>query len=469
MSFPTGIRIPAKLISRRKKNIMKRILTACCVAALCLAVMCTAFADEASFVPQGQYCVFTEDGLCGVQTLAGETVIPPRFHGIQPIRGDLCIVETRDEARTAAGLWRLSTAEELLPCEYWELIITDTMVIVSDKRDAADDGYYLSQLYDPDRKTFIVTEEDPSDGVWPLADGKYFLLIDDENGTDFLITPNGTPLLDSPVTSVTATSFSGDFVAVYNIWDKREGLGQDGVRYLNTATGEWLDGFWWFGYTFADGFAAVWTRDWKWYVIDQRGAALTPAYDWIANEDDDPDCYGMGLFSVKQGDNWYIIRVNAETPPETLLGPVQCAYEPSYLGKGVYALPVQEGTLVFSGVSRQERLLENTHVCGWFTLDSTMIRQDDRYGFLFDDLTVIEPAFDKCLSFSGDFSFVKTDGLWHPIDRAGQVDFTISYSEVILSRRSGCFFAKYDDTRFLCLNKELEPISYAASLPQDAY
>ncbi len=442
---------------------MKRLMLVLMMV-LCMTMCARA---EELFAPQGSYRVFCVDGHYGVQTLDGETVVPARFDGIEPIQGDMCVVEVIDEDGPAAGLWRLSTGEELLPCEYWEFEITDTMVIVSDTRDPEAGGYFMSQLYDPANRTFIVSESTTHHGIWSLENGRCFSLYKYEaNHTEeYLIAPDGTPLLSMWVVECLADSASNGIVAVFS-WEGLDGWEpDDGTRYFNTVTGEWLDGFWDSGYAFEDGYAAVWGRDWKWYVIDESGAVQTPGYKWIANEDDAyiGSAYGFGLFSVKKEDGWYIIRVSPESEPKELLGPVECTENPSYLGNGVYSLPVRDGILVFSGLCGQQRLLENTSVYGQFTSDSIIIENNGKYGFLFDDLTVIEPAFEGCLPFIGDCGFVKMDDLWYAIDRKGLVDMNVSYPQMDISRDDSYYVIENAPDDYTCLNADLEPISHVCA------
>ena len=433
---------------------MKRLLLMC-VVILCLAPF--AFADEVTFAPQGMYRVFCENGLYGIRTLDGETAVPARFEGIRPIRGDLCVVETRAGDDVCAGLWRLSTGEELLPCEYWDIELTDTMVITSDIWDPDMDGYSMCQLYDPDRRTFTVTAGAGHDCVWSVADGQFFSLYSWEDGTERLIAPDGTAILDMDLNVVDASPVSHGIVAVYG-WFEEDGAGNYAQRCYNTVTGTWLEGSWKGGYEFADGYAAVWGSDRKWYVIDESGKQVTPGYQWIANEDDAVP-YGCGLFSAKTDDGWHIIRVSSGAEPEDLWGPVQCSGYPGYLGNGVFALPAEEGTLVFDGLGGKQCFLEDTCVWDRYVSHSAEIESGGKFGFLLDDLSVIGPVYDGCAAFLGDWGFVKIDNTWHPVSRDGQVDTSISFSRVEVSYDECFYLVEYDRDHMLCLDPSLQPIT----------
>ncbi len=444
---------------------MKRLLLAW-VTVLCLVTV--AFADEAVFAPQGTYRVFCVDDLYGVQSLDGETVIPARFAGIQPFQDDLCMVEAEYEGKRCFGLWRLSTGEELLPCMYACMQIAGRMVLASDPC-GPETVYAMTQLFDPKSGTVVLNVHDTDyDGIdycvpLPLAGGECFTLSRDSGGDECLISPDGTVLLEDAVSMVGGSSAGRGIV---DIWLANEHGSP--VRFFNTATRSWLDGSYRWTFGFIDGYAAVEGEDWEWYVIDEAGHVVTPPYRSIAFDQIfavEYGQYGQGLFAVKQEDGWYIIRVSSEAEPEILLGPVICNRDPLYIDDQVFALRTDRGTLLFSAADGRQLMLEEITVEDPHAVHCIVTRRGDRKGFAFDDLTVIDPAFDGCLPFLGDSGFVKTGGLWHPINREGRVDLSVSYTQVQYSSEGGYYLAEVSSGGYLCLNPNLEPISYVVSEP----
>ncbi len=450
---------------------MKSLMTA--VLALCLLCLLSFAGAEETFAPQGDYRVFCEDGCYGVQTLGGETVIPARFDGIEPFHGDLCVVQNRyDERRSVRGLWRLSTGEELLPCEYAAFEIAGDMVLSGGVINPEGDGWHACALYDAVRRCWTVPE-DRNTWVWahsllPDDDGQFFVMrvvgpgesFDDAGDT--LIRSDGTPILSMEIFDFAATEASGGILAVTPWEEQAEWEWADGTRYYNTVTDAWLEGCWRFGWAFADGYAAVWGSDWKWYIIDETGEVVSPAYEWIANELD-PIRYEGGLFTVRQSDGWYVIRM---TPagPENLLGPVECRYDPSYIGHGIFAFNTAEGTLVYSGRDDRSVLLGQDVSVSTFCGGSATLSRGGRSGFLLSDRTVIDPAWERCLDFIGDYGFVRIDGLWYPVDRGGEVDRTRSYPNVRLSEDGRTYLADGDEDGIMCLNPQLQPVSHMCGM-----
>ena len=435
---------------------MKRIMLVLLMV-LCL-VPVSAFSEE-TFAPMGNYRVFCADGLYGVQTLDGETVIPAAFAGIQPFAGDLCIVEGVSDEECCIGLWRLSTGEELLPCDYDNIEITGTMVIHGSAY--SDEGRYgfRNHLYDPETGRMVL-DDDAISEIWPLADGQLFAveyLLPEVGTVTRVAAPDGTILLDEDCQAVDAAPTSNGIVSVSRI-----GSGDD-ERYYNTAAGQWLEGSYDTAWPFADGYAGVFFyRPRACYVIDETGAAVSPAYLDMASDSVSLQ-YGKGLFAVRQEDGWYVIRVSSGADPAVLLGPVQTVGDPRYLGNQVFALSVDEGTLLFSGADSRQAMLagvsvDYSHTC--FIRNCTLIWGHGKKGFLFDDLSVIEPAFDDCVEFLGDYGFVEIDGLWYPIDRSGHVDMSVSFPDVSISDDWNYYLIEYADGDVLCLNPDLEPISH---------
>ena len=155
-----------------------------------------------------------------------------------------------------------------------------------------------------------------------------------------------------------------------------------------------------------------------------------------------------------------MIRVSSDAGPEILLGPIQCKYYPDYLGKGFFALPTNEGDLVFSGTDGKSMLLENTSVSESFIHDSALLYRDGKFGFLFEDLSFIEPAYDDCVEFLDDYGFVKINDLWYPIDRNGQVNLSVSYPYVTTAYHDTYYTVYFEeDSLCLFLNADLQPIS----------
>ena len=438
---------------------MKRSMLVC-VMILCL--MPCALADGTVFAPQGEYLVFFEEGLYGVQRLDGRTVIPARFSGVCPMQGDLCVVENSDGVNLTYGLWRLSTGEELLPCEYGEMEIAGSMVLTSGILDQESDISYFCQLYDPEKRAFAVTEDESPNGIWPIADGQFYELFNLEDDTiTRLVDHDGSNLLNMPLLEAEAWPSSNGIIEVYGLKGEPGWEWENGTRYYNTVTGTWLDDTWKSGYAFADGYAAVWGEDWKWYVIDETGTVVTPAYEWIANEHDTAQ-YGYGLFPVKRTDGWYIIQVSSEAGATDLLGPISCSGDPNYLGGGVFAFPTEEGMLVYAGLTGQRRLLPGSRIFRDSESCRSLTVHNEKYGFLFTDLTMIEPVYDGCVDFLGDYGFVKIDSLWYPIDRTGQVDRSVSYPNVRISYsfEENCYLVEYDEHDIMCLNPDLQPITH---------
>ncbi len=433
---------------------MKRMILVC-VMILALCLLCLPAMAEETFAPQGEYRVFCADGLYGVQTLDGETVIPARFTGIQPICGDLCVVEGLCEDENAEGLWRVSTGEELLPCEYYGISVTGTLVMTSDPCSHAD-GYCFTRLFDPDAGAFVFDVSGTEyDGIWEVPGEPLFELyqIGWDDGLYALIAPDGTFLADAYVIEAEAAPGSHGIVGI------AAGEWGDEFRYLNTATGTWLEGTWRSGFAFVDGYAAVWGEDWKWYVIDETGAVVSPAYDWIGNERNAVP-YAQGLFTVRQDGGWYVIRVSPDAEPEVLLGPVQCVGDPDHLGNGIFALRTPDGdTLLFSGSDGRERTLEHTSAGAAFVADCALIHRDREEGFLFSDFSVIEPAYEVCVEFIGAYGFVMLDGLWYAIDRSGQVDMSAAYQGAALAEDETGFIVELDDGTLLYLDRDLRPVS----------
>ena len=444
---------------------MKRLMLVC-VMILCLATV--AFADEAVFAPQGMYRVFCVDDLYGVQSLDGKTVIPAQFAGIQPFKDDLCLVEAEYEGESCFGLWRLSTGEELLPCMYACMQIAGQMVLASDPC-GPETEYAMTQLFDPESGTVVLNVHDTDyDRIdyyvpLPLAGGEYFTLSRDSESDECLISPDGTVLIDSPVSMVGHSSASWGIVDIMLADEHRLPF-----RFYNIATRSWLDGSYGWTFGFIDGYAAVEGVDREWYVIDEAGHVVTPPYRSIAFDDIfgvEYGQYGQGLFAVKQKDGWYIIRVSSGTEPEILLGPVICDRDPLYIEDQVFALRTDNGTLLFSAADGRQLLLEGITVEDPHAVHCIVTCRGDRKGFAFDDLTVIDPAFDDCLPFLEDFGFVKAGDLWHPINREGQVDLSISYPQVQYSSEGGYYLAEVSSDSYLCLNPNLEPISFVISEP----
>jgi hypothetical protein len=439
---------------------MKRLIL---VWVMMLCLISFACADEVSFVPQGMYRVFCADGLYGMQTVNGETIIPAQYAGIQPIQDDLCLVEAEYEGKRCFGLWRLSTGEELLPCRYQWMQIAGSSVLTSEPADS-EGNLGLTRIYDPENRVEVLNVADTGfDSIdyyvpQPLANGQCFVLSRlDEPGR--MIAPDGTVLIDEPFSMV------GDSPSCHGIVDVMSG--DDGsFRFFNTGTREWLEGSYGWTYGFRDGYAAVEGEDRKQYVIDETGRVVTPPYDAIAFEGmPEYGQYGQGLFAVKQGGEWFVIRVSAESEPEVLFGPIRCSRDPLYLGDQVFALRTDSGTLVFSAADGRQLMLEGITVSDAYAEYCIVTRCEDRKGFLFTDLTVIDPVFEDCLPFLGEYGLVKIGDLWHPINRAGQVDMSVSWPQVWHSSDSAYYLAKVSTGGYLCLNPNLEPISYVCSKP----
>ena len=73
---------------------------------------------------------------------------------------------------------------------------------------------------------------------------------------------------------------------------------------------------------------------------------------------------------------------------------------------------------------------------------------------------MIEPVYDDCVPFLGNYGFVMMDGVWHPIDRKGVVDRSVSYPSVAVSTGGTYYAVEYDPNNVLCLSPELEAISH---------
>ena len=431
------------------------VLTAVCL--LCL--LPCALADEEPFAPQGDYRVFCDAGHYGVQTLDGETVIPAQFAGIQPFTGDLCMVEGIADEEACLGLWRLSTKEELLPCDYENIEITGTMVITSSPYSDQHNYGFRINLFDPETKLWVMKNEEGT-SVWSHEDGRYFSLeykLPTGDRVNRLIAPDGTLLLDADLWGSEDTETSHGIATIV-----KADLGF--FEYYNTVTNQLFQEFYDLAWPFADGYAAVCPSFMQgdYYVIDETGAAVTPPYQSIVTDNYGILQYGQGLFAVRQEDGWYVIRVSTETEPDILLGPVQCSKEPQYLGHQVFALPVDDGILVFSGANGCQKTLAGmtVHDTSSFTGCSAIIYKDGKAGFLFDDLSVIEPVYDDCVEFLGDYGFVEINGLWYPIDRNGQVNTRIAYPIVAVSDDCTYYVIEYQEDNVLCLSPALEPISH---------
>ncbi len=171
------------------------------------------------------------------------------------------------------------------------------------------------------------------------------------------------------------------------------------------------------------------------------------------------------MFAAEQSDGWYIIRVSSGLEPEILLGPVLCNCDPLYMEDQVFALRTDHGTLFFSAADGRQLMLEGVTVSDPRATHCIVASQGDRKGFVFDDLSVITPAFDDCLPFLEDYGFAKIGDVWHPIDRDGQVDLNVSYPQVWHSSDSTYYLAEVSTGGYLCLNPNLEPISYVCSEP----
>lgn len=435
---------------------MKHLILVCVIILSLLPI--PALAEE-PFAPQGNYRVFCMDGLYGVQTLDGETVIPAQFAGIQPFTGDLCVVEGVMDEECYIGLWRLSTGEELLPCDYENIDITGTMVITSSAYSSEDDYGFRNHLFNPETKQMVLDDPDIT-AIWPIGDGRLFEVeYLDPTGDEIvrLVASDGTLLLEDDLWVAECTSTSHGIVTVI-----KADIGF--FEYYNTATYQWFKELYDCAWPFADGYAAVCPtiRQDAYYVIDETGTIVTPTYSKMATDEYGIPQYGQGLFAVQQEDGWYVIRVSSEAEPEALLGPVQCNGEPVYLGNQVFALAVDEGTLVFSGADNRQAMLPGITVHDYdsFIANCTAIHKDGKTGFLFDDLSVIEPAYDGCVEFLGDYGFVKIDGIWYPIDRSGHVDESVSYPNVAISDDLTYYVIEYETDDVLCLNPELQPISH---------
>ena len=450
---------------------VKTMILSVLAALLCLALG-GAGAEEAAdivFAPQGDYRVFCENGLYGVRDLDGNTVVPAKYNGIQTIRNDLCVVETGDPEDVVCGLWRLSTAEELLPCEYYDIGITGTMVLTSSVADPELSSYSYIHIVDPETGSVILEAEKPWEHFLPLADGRFFTPFcdywEDEEEIERagLVAPDGTVLIEGDFTEVSTLPGSRGLVKAIN---QPEGI----CRYYNANTGAWLEGTWRWGIDFVDGYAAVWGVDRGWYVIDETGRAVSPDYERIAEIYGDPQ-YGQGFFAVQQADGWYVIRVSPDAEPEVLLGPVDCGVTPQYMGNGIFALPVTEGTLVFSAADGRSLMLDHGMVVACHA-DCMEIKIDGEYGYLFADFSSIEPAYDDAVPFLGDYGFVKTGGAWHPIDRAGHVDLSVSYPwiSIFSDIEDPCntepfYLVENNDDGYLCLNPALEPFTFRCFVP----
>ena len=432
-----------------KKRIL--MLVMCCL--LCLPS--GAGADDMAFAPMGAWRVFCEGGLYGVQTLEGETVVPARFNGIEPFQGDLCVVERDlDGDDDLCGLWRLSTGEELLPCEYSWIDIADRVVLTSPPSDSEDPTIGRTRIFDPETGRVLLdteeTEEEFVPRIMHLGDGLHFVLYGFRRRQ--LITQDGTPLLE-PFADVRARKESDGIIMTVSLDD---GL----YRYYDASERRWLEGAWQSGMPFVDGYAPVSDDGKSWYVIDETGAAVSPGYAEIAGIGGAVE-YGRGLFAVRQDTAWYMIRVSSGAEPELMLEAIPCSNKPFYLGGQTFALPVTEGTLIFSAADHRRLMLEGISVRNYGEPGtSRTIRRGDKNGFLLDDLTVIEPVYDDCVPFLGDYGFVMMDGGWHPIDRKGVVDRSVSYPSVAVSTDGTYYAVEYDPNNVLCLSPELEPISH---------
>ena len=432
---------------------MKRMMLVC-VMILCLLPI-TTFAEE-TFAPQGDYCVFCADGLYGVQTLDGETVVPAEYIGIHPIYNDLCIVEAIGSPyHPLLGLWRLSTREELQPCIWNTITVTDTLVVLNNEDD-------LMYLYDPYSNRIILS----SNWILPLGNGKRFVTeseADDSSDGEIVDycyqfrAPDGTIVFEVEV----ADGFLMDNPAIntdYALISSSPDSTMSVMSMYNFITGKQImttdfQCFW-----PVDGYAAAWSDQTHYYIIDCNGNQVSPFYLDIAMTVYTPE-YGDGLFAVKKEDGWYIIRVDSEINPDELFGPIQCYGKPYYLGNQLFALPTEKGTLFFSALNNQHLFLEDTWTGGSMRA-STTICKEGRYGFLFEDLTIIEPLYDSCCGFLGDFGFVKIGGVWHPIDREGNVDEGISYSYVNQSTDGLYYYVWCENGETYCLDLMLQPITH---------
>ena len=93
---------------------------------------------------------------------------------------------------------------------------------------------------------------------------------------------------------------------------------------------------------------------------------------------------------------------------------MECRYDPSFIGHGIFAFNTAEGTLVYSGRDDRSVLLGQDVSVSTFCGGSATFSRGGRSGFLLSDLTVIDPAWERCLDFIGDYGFVRIDGLWYP-------------------------------------------------------
>ena len=434
-----------------KRLMLVWVMILCMLPALSLA--------EDVFAPQGEWRVFSAEGLYGMETLDGEAVIPARFSGIYPVKGDLCVVMEGGGDDVLMGLWRLSSREELLPCQFqWIEIAGNTAMIGGLYDPEEDECMGLGGLYDPSSAKIVAIPEG-YDGVWSLADGALFALFRNEKAfTPYLrlIKPDGTPLLDQELIKAEMGKASNGIIMVMAAHEDSFSF-----RYYNTVAEAWLEGSFDWALCFVDGYAAVKGDDRRWHVIDESGKTVSPPFRNVAfgfNDDDGFGQYGQGLFAMEQDDGWYLIRVSSESEPEVLLGPVPCDEDPLYVGNQVFAMCSEEGTLVFSAADGRQLMLEDTTIDDYWATGCSSIRNGDKVGFLFDNLTMIEPAYDDCIGFLGDYGFVKIDEKWYPIDRNGQVDMSVSYPCVEISEDGEYYRVEYDDC-VLCLNPELQPIT----------
>ena len=417
----------------KRRCIVLFLLLSCIVIASCSH-------GEQNYSFQGSYQVFEENGRLGLRNAMGDTVIPAEYIGISPIVNNLCIVYTgytgNDEVM--AGLWN-TKGEHLLQDVYSYIFLAGTRCIVYDP-----DGKTL--LYDAacrtllscDDMTLYRTQYSGIDSHCFIASRWNEEECIDQYG---ILLPSGEIAVDIEMDDISGSSDYEDLFLMID-WEGH-------CRYFNL----WAEPNdpintkqYWFGLSFCDGYAMVsmpvgQENEEGYFMIDRRGEQVTPVFDRIALT------YGNGAIAFQKENAWLIGFITEDgfiVSPESYT----CAEMPYYIGNGVFVFQTDHGVEAIQSDSGMRVQLSEVSRIGDFVNDTAVLYGNRGvWGYLHSDMSTVmldrnsfPIAPDQATAYVGEYSFVKYEDTWCPVNREGKMETGIRYQEEVRKSENAEYF-----------------------------
>ncbi len=412
------------------------------VFALALPVCVLSSGTDRGFSPQNGFVVFERDQLLGIKDIDNNIIFEPIYEEIMPIDGNgLCIVAI-DEKK---GLLDLTRSQVLLPCEYYSIEQTGNIFIID-----------YSDLYEATSAEFLDIQ-DQFDEVFPSDNPDYLLTYRTNTIADGLeyefygvLDKAGSVVLHCEYPSI---SISDNGIAViidrnqqYEYYDL-----QHGIKVFDDFS---------FCSVFHDGYAIVRIDRDKYCLIDEAGCRATPYYPEIA-VDDRTLWTSNGTFLYRIDSMWYAGITIGVDEAKCIAGPFQCIEKPFLAGNEIFVFPQQNDWLFVAPARNAERRIES--IQRFYSYDDCFIYKDgeEKKHYIFPDLSQSKGSYEDAVPFIGNHGFVKANGAWHPIDREGKINESISYTsvEVLMYHNSLFFRCKDSDHHIDYLDGELRCIS----------